>query len=182
MNSDVDHSYHSTEGHLIQVRRLRPQDAVHLVDLFGHMGADSRFLRFNLVLNDPDPELVWEEAQRMARVDPEKDGAWLAFADLPGQSNAPVAGARYIRIDPETAEASLAVRDDMQRKGIGTGLLKYLAYEARKAGIHQLVGTVQRANRSILHILRKSGLNVTFESEGSTTTIVADLVDSEVVI
>jgi GNAT superfamily N-acetyltransferase len=117
----------------------------------------------------------------MARVDPEKDGAWLAFTDLPSQPNAPIAGARYIRTDLETAEAALAVRDDMQNKGIGSGLLAYLVDRARENGISCLVATVQRANRSLLHILTNSPLKVTFDSEGSYTTIKAELVEPDTV-
>lgn len=99
MKDDIVHTFHSKDGHLVSLRPLKPSDAHHLVDLFEHMGADSRFLRFNQSLTDPEPERVWAEAERMARVNPGKDGAWLAFMDLPGQENAPVAGARYIRLD-----------------------------------------------------------------------------------
>ena len=113
----------------------------------------------------------------MAIVDTDKDGAWLAFTDLPGQKNAPIGGVRYVRQDQETAEAALVVRDDMQGKGIGKGLLAFLADRAREAGIKRLVATIQRANRALLHILNNSPLQVTFKSEGSYTTIVAELVE-----
>jgi acetyltransferase len=177
MKTAVVHTFYSKENQLVKVRPMQPEDAHHLVDLFEHMGPDSRYLRFNLALTNPDPEMVWEEAKRMAQVDPERDGAWLAFIDLPDQSDAPVAGARYIRLDQETAEAALVVRDDMQNKGIGSELLVYLVGRAREAGIRRMVATVQRANRSLLHILQNSPLTVTFESEGSYTTIVAELVE-----
>ena len=156
---------------------MQAEDASLLVDLFEHMGSDSRYLRFNLSLTDPDPQLVWEEAVRMAQVDPDRDGAWLAFADLPDRENAPIAGVRYVRISEETAEAALVVRDDMQNKGIGTQLLAFLAERAWEAGIRRLTATIQRANRSLLHILRNSPLEVTFTSEGSYTSIVAELVE-----
>jgi acetyltransferase len=181
MNNSEEHTFWSKDDRLIKVRSMQPEDAGHLVDLFEHMGPDSRYLRFNLPLTNLDPGLIWEEAKRMARVDPEKDGAWLAFTDLPSQPNAPIAGARYIRTDLETAEAALAVRDDMQNKGIGSGLLAYLVDRARENGISCLVATVQRANRSLLHILTNSPLKVTFDSEGSYTTIKAELVEPDTV-
>jgi acetyltransferase len=181
MDRQIEHVFYSNKGQMIRVRPMTPQDVKNLVDLFDHMGPDSRFLRFNQVLIDPDPERVWAEAERMAQMDPNRDGAWLAFADLPGQSDAPVAGVRYVRFDDETAEAALAVRDDRQNQGIGTALLIYLVDQARRAGIQRLVASVQHANRSLLHILRKTELNVTFEPEGSSTLIVADLVDPEVI-
>jgi acetyltransferase len=177
MNEIVDHMFYSKDGHPITMRPLQPEDAPLLIDLFEHMGADSRYLRFNLSLIDPDPDLIQEEAARMAVVDPEKDGAWLAFADLPGQANAPIGGVRYMRLDPVTAEAALVVRDDMQNKGVGTALLAFLVKRAREAGIHRLVGTIQQANRALLHILKNAPMRVTFETEGSYTTIVVDLLE-----
>lgn len=169
------HTFRTKDGELIGLRPLRPEDAHHLVDLFDHMGPESRFLRFNLALTNPDRELVWSEARRLTQIDPELDGAWLAFAQLSDDEEVPVGGARYMRIDDHSAEASLAVRDDMQNKGIGTELLRYLVRHARQAGIKKLVATVQRNNRPIFHLLLKSDLQLEFESEGGYTTITAFL-------
>lgn len=182
MDDISEYMFYSKEGDRLSVRPLLPEDAHFLVDLFEHMGPDSRFLRFNLSLKDPDPEHVRSAAQRMARVDRTRDGAWLAFTDLPDQPNAPVAGARYIRLDPESAEVALAVRDDMQNRGIGTQLLIYLAEQARKSGVHRLVATIQRSNRRLFHILKKAELDLTYESEGSYTTIVVNLVEPDPVL
>ncbi|MFN2189718.1 MAG: GNAT family N-acetyltransferase [Candidatus Promineifilaceae bacterium] len=177
MNNDIEHKFYSNEGQLISVRPMTAEDAPLLVNLFEHMGPNSRYLRFNLALTDPDPELVWEEARRMADVDADKDGAWLAFTDLPGQRDAPIAAVRYARLDPVTAEAALAVRDDMQNKGIGSGLLLFLVDRAQDAGILRFVATIQRANQALLHILNESPLKVSYESEGSIITIVAEITD-----
>lgn len=169
------HTFRTKDGDLIRLRPLRPEDAHHLVELFDHMGPESRFLRFNLALTNPDPELVWSEARRLARIDPELDGAWLAFAQLSDGEVVPVGGVRYMRIDDQSAEAALAVRDDMQNKGIGTELLRYLVRHARQAGVKKLVATVQRNNRPIFHLLQKTDLQLEFESEGGYTTITAFL-------
>jgi acetyltransferase len=174
-------TFQARDGTELKIRALGPADAGCLVDLFEHMGPESRFLRFNLSLSDPDPELIWEEARRLAQVDPGRDGAWLLFADLPGQANAPVAGVRYIRIDEVSAEASLAVRDDMQNKGIGAELLRFLIEQARAAGIERLVATVQRGNRPLWRLLKKFPFPLTLDSEGGYTTITADLTRPEVI-
>jgi RimJ/RimL family protein N-acetyltransferase len=163
------------DGATVTIRPLTSDDVPHLLDLFAHMGPESRFLRFNITLANPDPDLVQREAERLAQVDPERDGAWLAFADLPGRPQAPIAGVRYIRLDDETAEASVAVRDDMQRKGIGTELLRYLMFAAHRAGVRRLVATVQRGNRHLWRLLAKAPIPIHKESEGSTTLLTADL-------
>ncbi len=178
MDQEYVHSFHAKDGQLLQLRPLLPEDAPHLVDLFDHMGPESRFLRFNLALTNPDRALVWSEARRLARIDPEKDGAWLVFADLADQPGTPVGGARYMRLSEDTAEASLAVRDDMQNKGIGTELLKFLVEQARVAGLQKLVATVQRSNRRLFHLLLKSDLHLECESEGGYTTVTAFLTEN----
>ncbi len=169
------HVIEARDGLRCHIRPLRPEDAVHLVDLFQHMGPDSRFFRFNVSLADPNPDLVWREARRLATIDPERDGAWLLFADLPDQTWAPIGGARFIRLDDDLAEASLAVRDDQQNKGIGRQLLSFLIAQARKAGVQRLTATVQRANRPLWRMLSHSELVFETSSEGAYTTIEADL-------
>ncbi|MGD2049716.1 MAG: GNAT family protein [Chloroflexota bacterium] len=176
---DYIHRFHTKDGDLIRLRSLRPEDAHHLVNLFDHMGPESRYLRFNLALPDPDRELVWAEARQLARIDPERDGAWLAFAQLSDNDEIPVGGVRYMRIDDQTAEASITVRDDMQNKGIGNELLQFLIRQARQAGVRKLVATVQRNNRPIFHLLSKTDLRLEYESEGGYTTITAFLNEAE---
>jgi acetyltransferase len=183
MDDQVLHTFCLEDGQILWIRSLRPQDAGQLVDLFNHMGPESRFLRFNLSLPDPDPERVWSEARRMAQVDQERDGAWLVFAGLPGRPSTPVAGARYIQIGEGAAEASLAVRDDMQRKGIGTELLRFLVEQAQIAGIRQLVASAQSGNRALWRLLKRSSFPMKLESERGFTTITVNLKepDSETV-
>lgn len=178
-NSDYIHAFTTKDGRQILVRPLEADDVHYLVDLFAHMSPESRYLRFNLALNNPEPDLVWHEARRLVQIDPKRDGAWLAFCDLPTQPGAAVGGARYVRLDETTAEASLAIRDDLQNQGIGSELLRLLIEQAKLAGIKKLVASAQRSNRALWHLLERSGLDITYESEGSSTEISADLSKAE---
>lgn len=181
MNEGNNSTYYTKDGLELRIRPLDESDAHHLIDLFENMGPESRFLRFHVALSNPDSDAVWAEARRLAQVDQTKDGAWLVFADLPNQSNAPVAGARYIRINSDAAEASLAVRDDLQNRGIGWVLVQFLQKKAREAGIRTIIATIQRGNRPVWRLLQKSSLNYEHSSEGSSTTITVDLSEPEVV-
>lgn len=179
MNEEFVHTFTAEDGLLMKIRPLKPEDARHLVDLFEHMGPESRFLRFNLALTNPDPDLVWSEARRLAQVDPERDGAWLVFADLPGQKNVPIAGCRFMRLEDDSAEASLAVRDDMQRKGIGRELLRFMVRQARAKGVRRLVATIQRGNLALWRLLQSSGVEFETESQGSYAHIIVDLLQPQ---
>lgn len=171
----MTHQFLAENGLPVRVRLLRPDDAGHLVDLFNHLSPESRYRRFNIPLKDPDPDLVWQEAQAMADVDPAHGHGWLAFADLPDQIDACVGGIRYLRTDDGVAEVSLAVRDDVQGLGIGTELLHIVGHHAYRAGVHKLVGYVQSDNRPIWSSLHQLGAPVERERQGTETYVEVDL-------
>lgn len=171
----IAHTFVAKNGLQLTVRPIQPEDAPLLVDLFEHMGPNSRYLRFNQSLNNPDPKLVWAEARRLANFDPEQAGAWLAFADLPGENEAPVAGVRYVRISEDAAEASLVVRDDLQDIGIGTELARFLVKEARAAGLLRLTASIQAGNRRLWHILHKMDVSYRRELSSGYATVEVEL-------
>lgn len=163
-------------GLTVRVYRIKPQDAENLVRLFEHLSDTSRYQRFKEPLTNPDPVFVWQTAQRMATVDPKAGVAWIAFADLPGEPNAPVAGARYMRLPQRnTAEVSIAVRDDLQRQRIGAHLLLHLARHARNNGVQRLVGTFNTGNRAVWRLVHEAPFVATTTVYGPETEVVIDL-------
>lgn len=168
--------FQTRDGLEVRVRSELPGDADELMDLFDHLSPNSRYLRFSKSMQNPDPQRVEQEAERLANLRPPKDVAWLAFADLPGQPNTPVGGARYTRLDGDTAELAIEVRDDFHRRGIGAGLLKYLTEQARLDGIHQLVATFRTENRAVWELLKHSPYPVHREIHGPEVDAVIDLV------
>lgn len=165
------------QGLALRVRPEQPDDAPHLVDLFQHLGPMSRYLRFNKALVAPDPERIHQEAERLARLGPPQELAWLAFADLPEQPDAPVAGARCALLGPERAELALSVRDDMQRQGIGSAMLKYVLEQARARGIREMVAIFRADNRGVWELLKHSPYPVSRELRGIETEAVIHLDD-----
>jgi GNAT superfamily N-acetyltransferase len=163
-------------GLKVMVYRIKPEDTENLVDLFKHLSETSRYQRFNEVLTNPDPKLVWQTAQHMALVTPKQGMAWLAFADLPGEPHAPVAGARYILLaDRHKAEVSVAVRDDLQRQGIGADLMRYLAHYAHTHGVKQLTATFDTSNKAIWRLMHQAPYGILTKVHGPETEIVIDL-------
>lgn len=169
-------TYQSKQGFRLRVRPLTPDDVEQLIDLFEHLSPASRYQRFNEVLDNPDPDFVRREATQLATLDPAQGMAWIAFADLPGQPNAPVAGFRFVRTDqPGVAEVSIAVRDDFQRQQVGTKLLRYAAREAKAAGITTLVASFHASNRGVWGLLARVPYHMTTNTRGSQTEVIVDL-------
>ena len=170
------HRFITQKGLAVRVYRLRSDDAEWLIDLFDHLSATSRYLRFNEYLDHPDAEVVRREAQVLADVDAKRGGAWIAVADLPGEPNATIAGARYVRT-PVTgvAEASVAVRDDLHGQGIGSELLVFIARRAKADGIHKLAASFHTSNRAIWALLASAPFQVATEVHGPQTDVLVDL-------
>ena len=69
-------------------------------------------------------------------------------------------GRYYIDKNTHTAEAAFVVRDDFQKRGIGTELLKYLTYLAQKQGLLGFTAEVLVDNKPMLHVFEKMGFDI----------------------
>ena len=87
----------------------------------------------------------------------------------------PIAGARYDRLSADTAEIAISVRDDMQRRGIGSELLRFITEKARQEGIRRLVATFRAENRGVWALFGHSPYPVTREIHGAEVDAVIDL-------
>ena len=85
-------TYRTKGGLLLTIRPLRPDDTPHLYDLFAHLSPQSRYMRFHLALEHPDPVWLEETAQRIVAIQSPSQG-WLAFGDLPEEPQACIGGA-----------------------------------------------------------------------------------------
>lgn len=165
--------YSTKSGRQITIRDLQPDDADLLVDLFYHLSPDTIYKRFHTVINPKTvpPEHIKMEAERLARIDPDCDGALMAILD--GHA---IGVARYHRI-PNTneAESAIVIRDDYQREGLGTYLLALLREKALSRGITHLIAMVQSQNNPILHVIKRSGLRSEWRYEQGETFLAVDL-------
>jgi acetyltransferase len=171
LNRMIMNTFITKNGHLIYVRPMLPEDAPYLVDLFEHMGDDSRYRRFNQTLDRVEIDRIWLEAEQIAQGTASNSYGLLAFTDMDDRPEVPVAGARFVKLTPAQAEIAISVRDDMQGMGIGTHLMSMLVDEARRQGIVVLIGSIQNDNRAVWAILKKLGYRINRQPEGNSTFI-----------
>lgn len=166
-------SFSSRSGREFTIRDLQPADAELLVDLFHHLSPDTIYKRFHTVL-DPaklPPEVVRQEAARLARVDPETA---VALIILHGKEAVGVA--RFHRIPgTQDAESAIVIRDDYHKDGLGTFLLQQLGSRAQAMEIHHLVAIVQAQNHPILKVINRSGLECEWRFEQGETYLAVDI-------
>jgi acetyltransferase len=134
-------------GKRLTIRPLQQSDTHNLIDIFQHLSPNSRYQRFNTVLDHADPARVEEKAGEIARSVIRGKGL-LAF-----DGDEAVGGVRYVRVSEDSAEIALTFRDDYQRQGLGTYLLRKLVEAARDDGYTYLVGSAQDSNQGLWALL-----------------------------
>lgn len=163
--------FRNSKGTEIRVRQLLPEDAPYLVDLFEHMGAESRYRRFMEPVDQVTIERMWTEAENIAQGASGETYGLIAFVDTAERPEVPVAAIRYVKLTAAQAELAVSVRDDFQNTGIGMHLLRLLIDHAAKRGIKQVVGIVLNDNIAMWKMLRNLGYRLERYPEGSYSQI-----------
>ncbi len=138
----------------VHVRPVRTDDETRLHEAFARMSERSVYFRFF----SPLKRLPEDLARRLARIDYEDRFALAGVTHLPDGAEHILGVARYDRAaGTDTAEVAVAVIDEYQRQGLGSGLLTLLAEVAREHGIRAFTALVLPENQSMLGLLRKLG-------------------------
>jgi len=101
-----------------------------------------------------------EFLQELVVIDYTREMAILAVV---GETpNEKVVGVGRYFIDPQThtAEVAFAVRDDFHNQGIGSELLSYLTYLAKRQGLLGFTAEVFADNAPMLHVFEKGGFDI----------------------
>lgn len=168
---DKQTTYVIRDGRQVTIRFITPDDARLLVDLYSRLSEMTRRLRFHSMRQNVPLEEVEQEAKRLSDLDPANQAALVATIEEEGEDRI-VAVARLARSeDPVEAESAIVVRDDFQRQGLGSHLLKLLVEVARAMDIQRLTAWIMAENLHMLHIVQKSGLDVSAETRYGETFI-----------
>ncbi|MDF1539212.1 MAG: GNAT family N-acetyltransferase [Candidatus Thorarchaeota archaeon] len=157
---------HQTEledGTPVLIRLLEPTDEGEVMLGFTRLSASSKYYRLMMNPNQFPDNLL---KKKMARINDENDLVICAW-DL---SKDPVLGigtAMYAEVkdEPKVAEAALTVIDSYQQRGLGTVLLKALAYLAYQKGFRHFRGYLLAANQGIVRLIERFGAKARYSGE-----------------
>jgi ribosomal protein S18 acetylase RimI-like enzyme len=150
-------------GPLLIVRPLRHGDVRTVMAVFERLGEQSRRLRFN----GAKPCLSFDDLRALSTVD-HSHHALVGYVEGDPQ---PVAIARLVRNDHDTAEIAFAVADEYQHKGIGSALAGELVSDARAAGIAEITALASSDNPAAVALLRRIAKVRDIELEGPDLSI-----------
>lgn len=135
------------------VRPLKITDEGRVRDMFYALSPESVHYRFFNLLRT----LPHERVQDLLRIDYRHD---MSLVVLPDKSDhAPMLAIAHYNLDRRTnmAECAFLVRDDAQKRGIGTALMRLMAQTARSHGIAGFTGEVLAVNQHMLKVFHNCG-------------------------
>ena len=149
----LDYLEHATlrNGTSVHIRLVTPEDKELLRTGFERLSPESRYARFLA----PKASLSDDELRYLCALDQEQHFAIGAIRDADGGESVGLGIARFIRLAdlPHTAEAAIAVADEVQHQGLGTLLFLRLVAAAAERGIERFRCEVLATNASMVALI-----------------------------
>jgi acyl-CoA hydrolase/GNAT superfamily N-acetyltransferase len=148
-------------GFAVLMRPVKISDETLLKDFFYSLSDQSLYRRFISVRKD----MPHERLQEFVIIDYTKEMVILVTTRDAETETVVAVGQYGINEHVHSAEVSLVVRDDYQNKGIGTTLLSYLTYLAKREGLIGFTAEVLVENKPMLHLFEKMGFDIQKRSD-----------------
>jgi len=156
-------TYKTTKSGLeIFLRPVKISDESLLKDFVYSLSDKSLYFRFSSKRKD----MPHERLQELMAIDNTKGLLLLAVTRREESEQVVGIGQYHLSENDYSAEFAFAIRENYQNKGIGTVLLSYLIYIARKNGLLSFACTVHMDNRPAVFLLKKMGFVVEATEEG----------------
>ncbi len=144
------------DGSDIFIRPIRPDDEPLMKEMFYSFSEQTVYLRYHGILKS----MPHNRLQVFCNIDYETEMTLVATIGTAGSEEVVAVGCYMADPARHGAELAFAVRDDWQRKGLGTALFTRLVDIARAAGVRHFQADVLIANSGMLKIFHRCGLNI----------------------
>jgi acyl-CoA hydrolase/RimJ/RimL family protein N-acetyltransferase len=146
--------YRTTKTGLeIFMRPVKISDEPLLKHFFYSLSDKSLFRRFM----SPRKDVPHQQLQEFVVIDYSKELVIVALVKAGDKKEVVGLGQYGISETSHTAEVAFVVSDDYQNRGIGTELLSYLTYLAKRNGLLGFTAETLMENRSMLRVFEKMG-------------------------
>lgn len=151
------------DGSVIEVRPVRPEDALLEQEFVAAMSDESRYFRFM----DSTRELPTSQLIRLTQVDYDRELGLIAVVKEQSEERQ-VGSARYVQApDGDSVEFVLAVDDAYQKFGLGRRLMETLIDCAREQLYRAIVGDVLSDNHKMLKLMTRLGFSILPHPDGN---------------
>lgn len=171
MEAQPTHRFAADGDLRLSVHRVTADDFDRLSDLMSGLSSSGRsaWQRF---MHDAPAEPALAATFDLAAGTVSARDAWLVLADPGDSPGSVVAAGGYQAIGDGKAAMVVVVRDDMQRRGIGSRLLNFLLEQARSAGIRTAIASFDANNEAVWQLLHYSPFHVTWRPAGREVEVI----------
>lgn len=159
------------DGAEVGVRPAAGDDLIGVVDLHERCSARSRNRRYHGGSARPAP------ARLRRLLEPARGVTLLATPTVFHAPTAPVVAMANLLGEGDLAEVALLVRDDWQRRGLGSALLRRLVWQAERSGYAALGLHIQAENTPMLRAVRRLERPSVVDRDGSLLTLTVPLTE-----
>jgi acetyltransferase len=142
------------DGRTVHIRAMRAEDEGELLQAFGRMSHEARYMRLMHVVREPDRERLRKVLASFPR-----EGIGMV-ATVPADDGLDIAGSAMAMFEGSNCEFATSVAAAYGGAGLGTLLLQALVEEARSRGLAEMEGYVLSENKPMLALARKLGFRI----------------------
>ena len=143
-------------GTLISFRAMDPTDEPRTRDLFYSLSQETVYYRYMSHMK----RIPRKQLQNFVYIDHRNEVAIVGTVPEAHGEEIIAIGRYYLDQKTNRAEVAFVVRDDWQRRGIGSFIMKHLANIAKRNGIAGFTAEVMRDNKAMQAVINKSGMKV----------------------
>jgi RimJ/RimL family protein N-acetyltransferase len=155
------------DGRAVHVRAVRPADEAELMQAFGRMSEDARYMRFMRFVREPNVERLRKALASFP------EGGIGIVATVPAADGIDIVGSTICLVgnDRTTCEFAINVATGFGGVGLASTLLTALINAAMAAGMKEMDGFVLAMNQPMLRLARRLGFSVAPDPEDRTVCI-----------
>ncbi|WP_426689310.1 N-acetyltransferase family protein [Rhodanobacter ginsengiterrae] len=143
------------DGRELVLRPIEAGDVAAMQRCFTRLSPEDIRRRFLHAMS----ELPAPMAQRMCRIDPVLETAYVLMDESTTPAEMRGVGRIYVDQASDSAEFSVLVEHDWSRRGLGALLMHRLVDDCRRRGLAELWGYVLLENRPMLQLCRELGFS-----------------------
>ena len=155
------------DGRSVHIRAVQPTDEAELVQTFGRMSEDARYMRFMRSVREPNLERL-----RKALASFPESGIGIV-ATVPAADGVDIVGSAvyFIGSDPTTCEFAITVTSEFGGVGLAGTLMTALIDAAKRRGMREMEGFVLAMNQPMLRLATRLGFTIAPDPDDATVRI-----------
>lgn len=137
----------------VRIRPSNEQDADLELEFLNHLSPEFRRLRFLGLVRDPSPEV----ARELTNPDPGNATALIALVTNDGRDHQVGAAHFHVNSAGDSCDCSVTVREEWQKRGVGSTLMRRLIEAAQTRGIRRMRAFAPARSEERHHLASRLG-------------------------